>query len=103
MGKASLDAVHDCGEGFGLGRDEEVEVVGHDDEGVEFVEALPAMVLEGGDEGFGVGGELEEAASVVGDGDDEEGSGLGDPWRDGPEWDCRRVWRRGAPSAERPE
>ena len=58
-------------------------MVGHDDEGVEFVGALGAVVLEGLEEEFGVGWELEEAASVVGDGGDEEGAGLRGSWRDG--------------------
>jgi len=80
-----------------------VDVVGHDDEGVEFVGAFSAMVLEGGDEGVGVGGDLEEAATVVGDGGDEEGAFLGGSLRDGHGWDCSGSGgeRRGEPSAER--
>jgi len=54
-----------------------VDVVGHDDEGVEFVCVLGAIVLEYFEEEFGVRGELEEAAAVAGDGGDEEGAGGG--------------------------
>jgi hypothetical protein len=42
--------------------------------GVEFVVAFAAVVLEGFEEELGVGGDLEEAASVVGLGGDEEGA-----------------------------
>jgi len=50
-------------------------VVGHDDEGVEFVVAFRSVVLEGFDEEFGVAFDLKEAAAVVGSAGDEEGSG----------------------------
>jgi hypothetical protein len=52
-----------------------MDVVGHDDEGVEFVVAFRSVVLEGFDEEFGVAFDLEEAAAVVGSAGDEEGSG----------------------------
>ncbi len=51
-----------------------MKVVRHDDEGVEFVVAFAAVVLDGFDEELGVGGDLEEVAAVVGLGADEEGS-----------------------------
>jgi hypothetical protein len=64
-------------------------VVGHDDEGVEFVVSFSpsqlagrgprfgAVVLEGFDEEFGVAFDLKEAAAVVGSAGDEEGAGAG--------------------------
>ncbi len=54
-----------------------MDVVGHDDEGVEFVEAFGAVVLQRLDEEGGVCVGLEEAAAVVGDCGDEEGTGVG--------------------------
>ncbi len=54
--------------------EDEVDVVGHDDEGVELVVALATIVLEGFEEEFGVGGDLKEAAAVVGCTCDEEGA-----------------------------
>ena len=74
-GEASLDKSDGPFEGDGLRREKEMDVVGHDDEGVEFVLAFRSVVLEGFDEEIGVGGELEEAASVVGSAGDEECSG----------------------------
>ena len=76
-GEAALDEVHDLRDGFVDWGEEQVGVVGHDDEGVEFVCALGAVVLEGFEEELGVRGDLEEAAAVVGDGGDEEGAGGG--------------------------
>lgn len=52
-------------------------MVGHDDEGEEFVEAFGAIVLQGLGEEAGVGVGLQDAASVVGYGRDEEGAGVG--------------------------
>ena len=60
-----------------------MDVVGHDDEGVEFVCALGAVVLEGCEEELGVCGKLEETTAVVGDGGDEECAGGGGSRRDG--------------------
>jgi len=54
-----------------------VEVVGHDDEGVEFVVSFGAVVLEGFDEEFGVAFDLEDAAAVVDSAGDEEAVGAG--------------------------
>jgi len=75
VGEASFDELHRTLEGDGLRGEQEVEVVGHDDEGVEEVVAFAAVVLEGVEEEFGVGGDLEEAAAVVGGGGDEVGAG----------------------------
>lgn len=74
-GEAVGEAAFDVADGAGevLGGEEEVDVVGHDDEGVKFVEAFAAVVLEGLEEEIGVFGE--EAAAVMGDGGYEEGSG----------------------------
>ena len=82
MGEAALDQVHDLRDGLGVWGEEKVGVVGHDAEGVEFVCALGAVVLEGFEEEFGVRGDLEEAAAVAGDGGDEECAGGGGSLRD---------------------
>jgi len=74
VGEASLDESDGAFEGF-LRGEEEVDVVRHDDEGVEFVVAFRSVVLEGFDEEFGVALDLKEAAAVVGSAGDEEGSG----------------------------
>ena len=50
-------------------------MVGHDDEGVEFVVSFGAIVLEGFDEEFGVAFDLKEPTTVVGSAGDEEGTG----------------------------
>jgi hypothetical protein len=76
MGEASLDESDGSFESF-LWGEEQVDVVGHDDEGVEFVVPFGAVVLEGFDEEFGVALDLEESASVVGCAGDEEGSEAG--------------------------
>ena len=71
-GETALDQVHCLRDGFGVWSEEKVDVVGHDDEGVEFVRAVGAVVLEGFEEEFGVRGDLEEAAAIEGNGGDEE-------------------------------
>ena len=75
MGEASLDESDGAFEGDDLRGEQEMDVVGHDDEGVEFVVTFGPVVLEGFDEEFGVGGNLEETASVVSSAGDEECSG----------------------------
>nr|WP_049789205.1 hypothetical protein [Granulicella tundricola] len=60
-----------------------MDVVGHDDEGVEFVFGFGAVVLEGFEEEFGVGGAVEEAAAVESVGCDEEGAFGGGSGGDG--------------------
>jgi len=55
--------------------EKQVDVIGHDDEGVEFVVSFGAIVLEGFDEEFGVAFDLEETAAVVGSAGDQEGAG----------------------------
>ena len=74
VGEASLDESDGAFEGNGLRGEQEVDVVGHDDEGVEFVVTFGSVVLECCDEKFSVGGELEETASVVSSAGDEERS-----------------------------
>ena len=72
VGEASFDEPDGTFEGDGLRSEQKVDVVGHDDEGVEFVVTLDSVGLESRDEEFSVGWDLEEAASVVGCGGDEE-------------------------------
>ncbi len=81
MGEASADVFHGFREVGG--GEEQVSVIGHGDEGVEFVEALEAVVLEGFEKELCVGFGLEEAAAVGGDCSDEEGAGGGGSWRFG--------------------
>ena len=91
MGEASLDEVHDLGEGFVAGGEDEMDVVGHQDERVE--EIVGAVVFEGFEEEFGVVVDLEDAATVVADGGDEEGACGGGSLRDchwGSLWWCGR-------------
>ncbi len=71
VGEAALDELHGALDGDGLRGQEEMDVVGHDDEGVEEVVAFASVVLQGVEEELGVGGELEEAAAVVGGCGDE--------------------------------
>ena len=77
MGEAAFDEPDGSFERDGRG-EEEVDVVGHDDEGVKAVVALGSVVLEGFEEELGVGGGLEEAAAVEGLGADEEGAVAGE-------------------------
>ena len=58
-------------------------MVGHDDEGVEFIVSFGAVALEGFEEEFGVAGELEKTATVIADGGDEEGAFRGGSRGDG--------------------
>jgi hypothetical protein len=52
-----------------------MDVVGHDDEVVELVAALAAVVLKSFQKEFGVGRDLKEAARIVGSTGDEVGAG----------------------------
>jgi hypothetical protein len=76
VGEASFDELDGALEGDVGGGEEQVDVVGHEDEGVELVVACAAVVLEGFEEEFGGGCDLEESAPVVGLGGNEEGSWL---------------------------
>jgi hypothetical protein len=82
-GEAALDEVHNLRDGSPDWSEEKVGVVGHDDEGMEFVCVFGPVVLQGLDEKFGVSGELEEATAVVGDSGDEKCSGGGASLWDG--------------------
>jgi len=55
-----------------------MDVVGHDDEGMEAEVAFAAIVLEGVEEEFGGYGGLEETPAIVGLGGDEEGTVAGE-------------------------
>jgi len=59
MGEAAFDQADGSFQRNDLWGEDEVDVVGHDDEGVEFVVAFAAIVLEGFEEEFGVRGNLE--------------------------------------------
>lgn len=54
VGEASFDQAYGALKGDGLRGEEKVNVIGHDDEGVEFVVAFGSIVLEGFEEEFGV-------------------------------------------------
>jgi hypothetical protein len=49
-----------------------VNVIGHDDEGMKLVVASLTIVLDGFQEEFGIGGNLEESSAIVGRGSDEK-------------------------------
>jgi hypothetical protein len=66
-------------------------VVRHDDEGTEFVGAFGTVMVEGVEEEFGVRGDLEEAAAIVGDSSYEECAGGGGSLRDCPSGKYRRL------------
>jgi hypothetical protein len=72
--------VHDLREGFVAWGEDEVGVVGHQDVGVELI--VRAVVFEGFEEEFGVASDLEDAATVVAVGGDEEGALRGGSLRD---------------------
>jgi hypothetical protein len=80
MGEASLDEVHDLRDGFVARGENEVDVVGHQDEGVE--EIVGAVVFEGFEEKFCVAVDLKDAATVVADGGQEESACGGGSLRD---------------------
>jgi len=72
--EAAFDEADGSFQGDDLRGEDEVDVVGHDDEGVEFEVACAAVVLQGFEEEVGVGGDLKEAATVIGCAGDEEGA-----------------------------
>jgi len=81
-GEATFDESDGAFEGDGFGREQEMDMVRHDNEGVESVVALFAIVLNRLDEEQGVGFDLEESATIVGRRGDEEGAGSGGVLRD---------------------
>jgi len=73
-GVSAFDVLDAFGCGLvGSGSDEDVDVVGHDDEAVELEAGLVAITEEGRDEEVGVGGALEVAMLLEGG----DGDGLG--------------------------
>jgi hypothetical protein len=73
-GVAAFDVLNAFGGGFVYGwRDEDVGVVGHDDEAVSLEAVFGLMLEEGLDEEFGVGCSLEVAMSLEG----QYGDGVG--------------------------
>ena len=70
--KAALDEAHYSFEGDSLRGKDQVNVVRHNDEGVQLVVALASVVLERFYEEFGVDGKLEEASTVVSRGSDKK-------------------------------
>jgi hypothetical protein len=74
-GEAPFDILHGLLNGdIGCGREEQVEMVWHQDEGVELVTALSAVVVEEVQEQGCVRLGLEKATTIGGDGGNEEGS-----------------------------
>jgi hypothetical protein len=75
--KASLDQLDAALDGVILGgRDQDVNVVGHDDEAVEPEAALFAVTRECVHHEVGVCGALKDATALMGDRGDSEGFGL---------------------------
>ena len=70
--ETTLDKANRSFECDRLWRKDEVNVVGHNHKGVEFVMARAAVVLEGFEKEFAVGGDLEETTTIAGRGGDEE-------------------------------
>lgn len=77
-GKTSFDELHRFFDGdVGCGREDHVDVVGHEDEGVQLIAAFGAVVVEEMEKKVGVRVGLEKAAAIRGDGGDEEGAEFG--------------------------
>ena len=74
-GEAAFDKLGSAFDGFFWGEDD-VEMIRHDDEGVEEKFISLAVAGEGGNDKFSVLSFLEDAAALVGDG--SEGVGAGD-------------------------
>jgi len=70
--EAAFEEHHCSFEGDVLWCEKKVDVIRHDDEGVEFVVAFAAVALERVEKKLGVGRLLEEAAAIPGLGADEE-------------------------------
>lgn len=66
-GVAAFDELGGLLDGFGW-REQDVDVIRHDDEAVQEEASLIAVAEDGCDKQFGVGGTLEDAAAVVTDG-----------------------------------
>lgn len=73
--ESALDELHGLFDGDVRGRrDEEMDVIGHEDEGMDRIATLSAVVVHQTDQEIRVGVGLEGAAAVRGDGGDEEGA-----------------------------
>ena len=90
--EAALDEIHRKRDCLVLRSDEQMDVVGHDDEGVEFVCALSTVVLQGFEEELGVARDLKETAAIVGNRGDEESAVAGGSRRDGHVASLVREW-----------
>ena len=77
MGKAGLDEGDGLVERDGLRSEQQVDVVGHDDVGVEFITAQGAVVEQVVDEEFGDTGYLEDVAPIVSGRGNEGHAGCG--------------------------
>ena len=75
VGEAAFDELHRSFEGDVGWSDDEVQMVGHDDVGVQKIAG--AVVVDGFEEERGVALDLEEPAAVVGGGCDEVSAGSG--------------------------
>lgn len=74
-GEASFDVLHGLLDGdVGRRGEEQVDVIGHEDEGVEFIAVFRAVVVEELEEQCRVCVGLKEAAAIGSDGGDEEGA-----------------------------
>ena len=80
MGEAAFDELHRSFDGDVGWSDDEVQMVGHDDVGVEKVAGT--VVIDGFEEERGVALDLEEPAAVVGGCGDEVSAGSGGAARD---------------------
>src|SRR5580765_3488703 len=80
MREASLDELHGAFEGDLGWSDEQVDVVGHDDVGVQQIAG--AVVVDGFEKEFGGALDLEESSAVLGGCGDEVSAWLGGAARD---------------------
>lgn len=80
--EATFDQAHRSLESDGLRRQQEMDVVGHDDEGVEQIVPFCAVMLKGCKEQLAVRRNLKDAAGVIGAACDEESTGTGGTVRD---------------------
>lgn len=83
MGEAALDVLQGAFERDAMRGEEQVDVVGHQDEGVELIEAFATVVLQGVEQELRVAVDLEEAAALPCRRGDEEGAVACGSGRDG--------------------
>ena len=75
MREPSLDKPNDTFQRDGLRSEQQMNMVRHDNKSMELIVLSGPVKLQSREEEFSVGGDLEEAASVVSCGGDEECSG----------------------------